>query len=262
MNIYTIYKAKNVINGKVYIGFTQNFDKRKKDHIKNVTEKLNNKHFSAFYEAIRKYGINNFSWEVLYQSKYREHTKNVMENYFILEYKSYCGFIDCKGYNLTLGGEGSHGRKCGRSTKNKIRKKALERFKDEKFKSKHSEIMKQWYENLTEEQKEETSKKISESLIGNQYALGMTYSHTEEAKEKISKSRLGKKPSKETVEKQKQSRTGKGMGERNSMADPENRKKVSESKIGRKKYINIELNKFKYCFPGTEPEGYKLISDI
>jgi len=38
-----------------------------------------------------------------------EHCKNEMEPYFINEYRTYKGFIDCKGYNMTLGGEGTPG---------------------------------------------------------------------------------------------------------------------------------------------------------
>lgn len=54
-----------------------------------------------------------------------------------------------------------------------------------------------------------------------------------------------------------EARKGKiNLGERNSMASAENRAKVSASKIGRKRYYN-EAGQFKYCMPGTEPEGYR-----
>jgi len=106
MDIYSIYKATNIVNGKVYIGFAKNVNNRKHRH----------KHFALtkgvsnyFYTVIRKYGWNNFQWEIIYQSKDRLHTLNVMENFFIVEYKTYIGYKDCRGYNMTLGGDGSLG---------------------------------------------------------------------------------------------------------------------------------------------------------
>lgn len=101
MNIYTIYKATNKINGKVYIGFDSNWPLRKQKH-KNKFQKLN----LVFYDAIKKYGWDNFQWDIIYQSLDGEHTLNVMENYFIKEYRSFTGFEDSHGYNMTLGGEG------------------------------------------------------------------------------------------------------------------------------------------------------------
>jgi group I intron endonuclease len=97
--IYSIYKFTNIINGKVYIGYTNNTTKRYKTH-KTKSQLLK----SAFYDAIKSYGWDNFSFEIIYQSKDGEHCHNTMEEYFIREYKSHIdeGF----GYNLTYGGEG------------------------------------------------------------------------------------------------------------------------------------------------------------
>jgi len=104
MVIYTIYKATNTINGKAYIGFDSDWPSRKERHKKNI-----NYRSQYFYNAIKKYGWDNFSWKVLYQSLDGEHCLKVMENYFICEYRTYTGFSDCKGYNVTLGGEGCLG---------------------------------------------------------------------------------------------------------------------------------------------------------
>ena len=108
MNIYSIYKATNKINNKVYIGIDKNWPNRKQTHFYNHRSKSCPKW--AFYNAIKKYGWDNFEWSVIYQSKDMEHTLKVMENYFINEYRSYIGFSDCKGYNSTLGGEGTFGK--------------------------------------------------------------------------------------------------------------------------------------------------------
>ena len=104
-SISTIYKATNTINGKSYIGFTTNWPQRKYEHLSNFIKNDN-----IFYKAINKYGKNSFEWQILYQSKDIEHTKNIMENYFINEYKTFIGFTECNGYNMSLGGDGTLGR--------------------------------------------------------------------------------------------------------------------------------------------------------
>ena len=60
---------------------------------------------------IKKYGWDKFVWEAIYQSQEFEHTLKVMEPYFITEYRSWVGFEDCNGYNVTKGGEGTTGWK-------------------------------------------------------------------------------------------------------------------------------------------------------
>jgi len=122
---YSIYKATNTINGKVYIGFDSNWPNRKRNHILDSQNK-NNK--TKFYYAIRKYGIDNFMWEIIYQSKDGEYCKNVMETYFIQEYDTYKN-----GYNMTLGGEGTLGLKHNINSINKIKQASLEKWKDPNF---------------------------------------------------------------------------------------------------------------------------------
>jgi group I intron endonuclease len=106
MNIYTIYKAVNEINGKCYIGFTVNFHRRKNAHLNRSFNLKNKNYHCKLYRAIRKYGWDNFEWEIIYQSLDGEHCLNVMESYFIEFYDSFNN-----GYNMTLGGEGILGRK-------------------------------------------------------------------------------------------------------------------------------------------------------
>lgn len=116
MNIYTIYKATNSINGKSYIGFDSNWPNRKKDH-----EYQYKKGKTKFYSAIISYGFHNFTWEILYQSKDKDHTLNQMENYFICEHKTYIGLSDCNGYNMTLGGESGFGQNVTKETIHKAK---------------------------------------------------------------------------------------------------------------------------------------------
>ena len=114
--IYTIYKATNIVNGKVYIGFDSNWPKRKDEHIWSAMRGDN----LTFYNAIRKYGEHKFIWDVIYQSSDGEHTKNIMEEFFIRENHSYIHFENSNGYNMTLGGDGTLGHAHSQITKDRI----------------------------------------------------------------------------------------------------------------------------------------------
>lgn len=130
--IYTIYKATNIINGKCYIGFTSNFHNRLLDHRKNFRNKNSKKYYNKFYCAIRKYGWDNFQWEFLYQSKDKDHCLSEMETYFIKEYNSFALVENSNGYNLTLGGEGTPGIvKSERSKKHHSEKMKGRKFTEE-----------------------------------------------------------------------------------------------------------------------------------
>jgi hypothetical protein len=108
METYTIYRATNKINQKIYIGFTAHWPHRINGH--NYDRRYGNTN-KAFYNAIAKYGWAAFEWEPIYQSQDYEHTLKTMEPHFINEYRSWVGFEDCNGYNTTLGGEGAKGWK-------------------------------------------------------------------------------------------------------------------------------------------------------
>jgi group I intron endonuclease len=114
MVIYTVYIATNKFNSKVYIGYTNNLKKRITQHFVDSKTKK-----TKFYTAIRKYGFENFTFNILYQSKDGEHCLTVMEPYFIKEYNSYE-----KGYNGDLGGRGVPVKKQS-SKSNLARSKAL-----------------------------------------------------------------------------------------------------------------------------------------
>lgn len=116
MNIYTIYQITNIVNQKMYIGFTStNISTRWSSHVY-----MSKKSKEGLHGAIRKYGKNSFTIQAIYQSKDKNHTLNIMEPFFINLYNTYLG----EGYNRTPGGEG-----CPHSleTIEKIRIKALQR---------------------------------------------------------------------------------------------------------------------------------------
>jgi group I intron endonuclease len=93
-----IYKVTNKINQKKYIGYTKNFRERKNRHKDSALKR--NSPF-VFHQAIRKYGWDNFKWEIIYESWDAEHCLTIMEPYFINEYNSFGEH----GYNMNKGGQ-------------------------------------------------------------------------------------------------------------------------------------------------------------
>ena len=97
-----IYKITNKINNKSYIGKSKNIEQRWKYHVQN---KNNSKEYDkALYRAFRKYGIENFTFEVIEEINDYENTSlvNQQEKYWINYYNSFGAL----GYNETIGGDG------------------------------------------------------------------------------------------------------------------------------------------------------------
>lgn len=115
-----IYKVTNITNEKCYIGQTiYSLQQRKCAHKNNV--KYNRNPTSAFYNAIRKYGWDNFKWEIIKECDSKE-MLNIMETFMIIVYKS---FILEKGYNLTWGGDSNIGYRHSDKEKEKRRIRQL-----------------------------------------------------------------------------------------------------------------------------------------
>jgi len=95
-----IYKSTNLINGKCYIGQTiQEFDERKNSHFRDA---IRYESHTYFHNAIRKYGIENFKWEVIYECD-DPLILGIMETMKIIVNHSHVS--EGLGYNLTWGGE-------------------------------------------------------------------------------------------------------------------------------------------------------------
>lgn len=98
--IYSIYKIKNLINGKAYIGMTaRDPSKRWWEHC-NIAEQ---KSGYFIHQAIRKYGSDYFSFQVIVQTKIKEHLKDLE----ILMIKEHNTHMSKNGYNKTWGGDGA-----------------------------------------------------------------------------------------------------------------------------------------------------------
>ena len=93
-----IYKIENSINHKCYIGQAKDIHKRWNRH---RTEPFNTKGPSynyPLYRAIRKYGLNNFTFEILEECKVSE--LNEKEIFYIKKFDTFFN-----GYNQTFGGD-------------------------------------------------------------------------------------------------------------------------------------------------------------
>lgn len=92
-----VYKATNKINNKVYIGITtKTLEHRMKIHLRDSKNKD-----TYFYRAIRKYGFDNFTWEIIDTASTVKELEE-KEKYYISIYNSF----DNKelGYNTQSGG--------------------------------------------------------------------------------------------------------------------------------------------------------------
>ena len=101
-----IYKITNKINGKIYVGQTvQTLKERFQKHCWGTTE--NDKYHlnMAIKKAIRKYGKENFTIELI--EEVETDKLDEREVYWISYYNSYY-----KGYNCTKGGQNGVTRKC------------------------------------------------------------------------------------------------------------------------------------------------------
>jgi group I intron endonuclease len=230
-----IYLAKNLLNGKCYIGQTKNFNERVKGHL---CEALKGKGYK-FHAAIRKHGKENFTFEIIEECE--DETANERERVWIERFDSFK-----RGYNLTSGGDHFE---FSDETIQKL-KAANSNLTDEQryirgsaFRGKHlSEEHKQKLREANKGKKPpphspETLQKMSESMKGKNTGpksedhrrkmseARRKWSLTEEQKKAIAENR---KPVSEETRK-KISEAGKGK-----IVSEETRRKMSESMKGKK----------------------------
>ena len=99
-----IYKISNNINNKVYIGKTiSTIENRWAQHKYDYKNRSGEKR--PLYEAMKKYGIEYFYIEQIEECP--TELVEEREKYWIKYYNSYIGFPNSRGYNATLGGDGT-----------------------------------------------------------------------------------------------------------------------------------------------------------
>src|SRR5574337_774524 len=94
-----IYKATNIKNNKSYVGQTIDFDNRKLNHKQDAFNKKRSGYNYHFHRAIRKYGWNNFVWEIICDYIPEQYLYEY-ENWYVDFYGTYK-----YGYNSTEGGD-------------------------------------------------------------------------------------------------------------------------------------------------------------
>jgi group I intron endonuclease len=88
-----VYKVKNLINGKVYVGSTiRTLSERRSQHV----HAYHREYSSPFDVALSQYGADNFEWKVLYESDMDQLLRN-KEQTFIETFHS---DDPTKGYNV------------------------------------------------------------------------------------------------------------------------------------------------------------------
>ena len=177
-------------SGKVYVGITSNIPSVRWGKAGNQY-----KGSRIFYNAIKKYGWDNFKHEILLENQ-PEKAAKYTEKYLIKWYK-----IHKVSYNITDGGEGTLGFSHPMSEKCKEALRIANTGRK-----------------LTQEQKENlrkihTGKKASSETIEKLRLSHLGHKDSEETKRKKSLNRKGKKLSKESIEKLRNSKIGRTVPE-------------------------------------------------
>lgn len=97
-----IYIYTNKINGHQYVGQTNNLQKRYNGHKSDSQNPNSHSYNYPLHSAMRKYGIENFTFEVIEEVNTPEEADE-REKHWIKEKKTH---ISDGGYNITFGGDG------------------------------------------------------------------------------------------------------------------------------------------------------------
>jgi group I intron endonuclease len=180
-----IYRVKNKISGKVYIGQTiHTLEKRKDTHLKSIETGK-----SKFYRALKSYGVENFQWEVIDTATTKEELNQKEKNY-IIEYNS----IE-DGYNMIEGGTGGYNEYAVIANRKKRKgktyeeiyssKEIIDNLKNNLRKNiiEHNKVY--GFNSIDKEKQREIARKGAYKLVE------MGYTHSEETKKKISDAQKG-----------------------------------------------------------------------
>lgn len=95
-----IYKIENKINNKMYIGQTINKPENRWKRHQRISQDVNSKDFSYIHSAISKYGVENFSFDVIDKANNKEEL-DAKEKKYISELNT----LVPNGYNISSGGQ-------------------------------------------------------------------------------------------------------------------------------------------------------------
>ena len=172
-----IYKSTNLLNNKYYIGKTKNsLENRIKQHKKSYLKKD-----WVFYRAIKKYGFDNFKWEILIETD-DSNKLNELEKKYISE--------NINGYNVAKGGNG------GDTISNNpnlatIKEKVSKFHKGKKLTDEHKQKISEAHKGKIKNWSKLNGKNMALSNVGKPSKL-IGVKLTDEHKQKISESNKGK----------------------------------------------------------------------
>jgi len=171
---WTIYKIA-FPNGKNYIGLTQDFNRRKYAHKRDLLKRI---HRPA-YSAMHHFGWNAVVFEKIQTGIQTLEEANELEKKYIVEYNSH---ITRNGYNCSEGGDGCLGTKISQERREKFIQETKVRWLDPAYRGK----MKQASQSVqyTDEFRHEVSMRIKAHIVKNGHSW-TGKNHKEESKEKM-----------------------------------------------------------------------------
>ena len=190
-------------SGKRYIGITSKENAEKRWRYGKGYDKE-----TPFGKAIEKYKWENIQHNILFNDLTEKEAK-WLENYLICYYWTFVGFKDCKGYNCTLGGDGTVGREHTDESKLKM--------------SEANKCKTPWNKGIPRD--EETKRKIGEANKGKTpWIKGKQMS--EEQKNKMSEAHKG-------IPRDEETKCKIGEANKGIQRDEETKRKISESHKGK-----------------------------
>ncbi len=208
-----IYKATNLINGKVYIGQTiKSLKTRKRQHFTNTRYKRFDNNF--FANALRKYGQDSSKWEIIDTAESIEKL-NIKEIYWIKFYKSTNRLF---GYNTNTGGNnGSPTKEVIKRIADKQRGKFVSQETRDKLSKAHKKRLEtEKHPMLGRKHSIESRLKMSKAIKG-RVSTFKGHHHTAASKKLLAAAHLGTKSSKDTKRKISIALKGLQVGEKNPM---------------------------------------------
>jgi group I intron endonuclease len=165
--MYAIYIITNSLNGKQYVGITNNLKKRWAAHKRAATN-------AYLHRAIKQYGIDKFVF-THYASAFNKEAACDIERMLVVEHNTKAPV----GYNMTNGGDGiialvpESRAKIAEANKNRTpeqRAKMSQKLTGTKLSEETKE--KQRLKKIGSKRSEKTKAKMSKSLLGNKRGLG------------------------------------------------------------------------------------------
>lgn len=220
-------------NGKMYVGITSQLPQKRWNNGHGY------KHSTYFFNAIKKYGWDNFKHEILLEGLSEEEASWAEEM-----------FVECwdlidrdKGYNCKNGG-GVHGKHTI-ETKERIAQSSRDRWKDPVYKSRQSALTKEWWS--VEDNKQRMREAQSKGMKG--------LPKSEEHKRKLREANIGKRHTKETLKKMSDRQSGGNNGHAKSVVvlDKESMKVIRkfDTMTEAAKFIGVSLSCVSECCNGN-----------